>query len=121
MNSVWRDVRYGARMLIRKPGFTIVGICTTAQLKALGARTRDVLLMVLRQGMSLVVIGVVLGVAGAYAVTRTIRSLLFAVGTTDPLTFVLVSLLLAAVGFLACYLPARRATKVDPLIALRYE
>jgi putative ABC transport system permease protein len=88
---------------------------------ALGARTRDVLLMVIRQGMSLVLIGVVLGVAGAYAVTRTIRSLLFEVGTTDPLTFVLVSMLLAIVGFIACYLPARRATKVDPLVALRYE
>jgi putative ABC transport system permease protein len=88
---------------------------------ALGARTRDVLLMVIRQGMSLVVIGVVLGVAGAYAVTRLIRSLLFEVGTTDPLTFVLVSVLLAVVGFVACYLPARRATKVDPLVALRYE
>jgi putative ABC transport system permease protein len=88
---------------------------------ALGARTRDVLLMVIRQGMSLVLIGVVLGVAGAYAVTRTMRSLLFEVGTTDPLTFALVSLLLAFVGFVACYLPARRATKVDPLVALRYE
>ena len=88
---------------------------------ALGARTRDVLLMVIRQGMSLVLIGVVLGVAGAYVVTRTIRSLLFEVGTTDPLTFVLVSMLLAIVGFIACYLPARRATKVDPLVALRYE
>jgi putative ABC transport system permease protein len=88
---------------------------------ALGARTRDVLLMVIRQGMALVVIGVVLGVAGAYAVTRTMRSLLFEVGTTDPLTFVLVSVLLAVVGFVACYLPARRATKVDPLVALRYE
>jgi len=88
---------------------------------ALGARTRDVLLMVIRQGMALVVIGVVLGMAGAYAVTRTIRSLLFEVGATDPLTFVLVSVLLAVVGFVACYLPARRATKVDPLVALRYE
>ena len=88
---------------------------------ALGARTRDVLLMVIRQGMALVVIGVVLGVAGAYAVTRTIRSLLFEVGTTDPVTFVFVSVLLAVVGFVACYLPARRATKVDPLVALRYE
>jgi putative ABC transport system permease protein len=88
---------------------------------ALGARTRDVLLMVIRQGMSLVLIGVVLGVAGAYAVTRTMRSLLFEVGATDPLTFVLVSMLLAIVGFIACYLPARRATKVDPLIALRYQ
>jgi len=88
---------------------------------ALGARARDVLLMVIRQGMSLVLIGVVLGVAGAFALTRTIRGLLFEVGTTDSLTFVLVSLLLAAVGFIACYVPARRATKVDPLVALRYE
>ena len=88
---------------------------------ALGARARDVLLMVIRQGMSLVLIGVVLGVAGAFALTRTMRSLLFEVGPTDSLTFVFVSLLLAAVGFIACYVPARRATKVDPLIALRYE
>ena len=88
---------------------------------ALGARARDVLLMVIRQGMSLVVIGVVIGVAGAFALTRTMRSLLFEVGPTDWLTFVFVSLLLAAVGFIACYVPARRATKVDPLVALRYE
>ncbi len=88
---------------------------------ALGARTRDVLLMVIRQGMALVLLGVVFGVAGAYALTRTIRSLLFEVGATDPLTFLLVPLLLAIVGFIACYLPARRATKVDPLVALRYE
>jgi len=88
---------------------------------ALGARARDVLLMVIRQGMSLVVVGVVFGVAGAFALTRLMRSLLFEVGPDDPLTFVLVSLLLAAVGFIACFVPARRATKVDPLIALRYE
>jgi putative ABC transport system permease protein len=88
---------------------------------ALGARARDVLLMVIRQGMSLVVVGVVFGVAGAFALTRLMRSLLFEVGPTDSLTFVLVSLLLAAVGFIACFVPARRATKVDPLIALRYE
>ena len=88
---------------------------------ALGARARDVLLMVIRQGMSLVIAGVVFGVAGAFALTRLMRSLLFEVGPTDSLTFVLVSLLLAAVGFIACYVPARRATKVDPLIALRYE
>ena len=88
---------------------------------ALGARARDVLLMVIKQGMSLVLVGVVIGIAGAYAVTRTIRSLLFEVGTTDPLTFVAVLLLLVVVGFIACYVPARRATKVDPLVALRYE
>lgn len=88
---------------------------------ALGARARDVLLMVIKQGMWLVLVGVVFGVAGAYAVTRMIRSLLFEVGATDPLTFAIAPLLLAVVGFIACYLPARRATKVDPLIALRNE
>ncbi|HEU4509139.1 MAG TPA: ABC transporter permease [Pyrinomonadaceae bacterium] len=88
---------------------------------ALGARARDVLFMVIKQGMSLVLVGVAIGVAGAYAVTRAIRSLLFEVGATDPLTFVAVLLLLLFVGFVACYVPARRATKVDPLEALRYE
>lgn len=88
---------------------------------ALGARARDVLIMVIKQGMSLVLVGIIFGVAGAYAVTRTIQSLLFEVGTTDPLTFVAVLVLLAVVGFVASYVPARRATKVDPLEALRYE
>ena len=88
---------------------------------ALGAQRRDVLLMVLRQGMSLVFIGVVAGVIGAYALTRTIRSLLFEVGPTDLVTFIFVPVLLALVGLVACYVPARRATKVDPLVALRYE
>jgi putative ABC transport system permease protein len=88
---------------------------------ALGARARDVLFMVIKQGMSLVLAGVAFGLGGAYVLTRTIRSLLFEVGPTDSLTFLLVPLLLAMVGFIACYVPARRATKVDPLVALRYE
>jgi putative ABC transport system permease protein len=88
---------------------------------ALGARRFDVLKLVVRQGMVLALIGVALGLAGAFALTRVMSSLLFAVTTKDPITFGAVAALLIAVAFIACYVPARRATKVDPLVALRYE
>ncbi|HXD33038.1 MAG TPA: ABC transporter permease [Pyrinomonadaceae bacterium] len=88
---------------------------------ALGAQVGDVLRLVLKNGMMLAVAGVVVGLAGALAMTRLLRTLLFGVTPNDLLTFVLVTGGLLFVAFLACYLPARRATKVDPLIALRYE
>lgn len=88
---------------------------------ALGAGRRDVLRLFMGHGMVLVVTGLVLGLAGAVALTRLMSSLLFGVSTTDATTFVLVSVGLILIGMFACYIPARRATKVDPLVALRYE
>jgi putative ABC transport system permease protein len=88
---------------------------------ALGAKPGDVLKMIMKQGMTLALIGVVIGILGSFALTRVIKNLLFNVSATDALTFVAVSLGLASVALLACWIPARRATKVEPTIALRYE
>jgi putative ABC transport system permease protein len=88
---------------------------------ALGAEARDILKMIVRQGMGMVILGVGLGLGGAFGLTRVMSSLLFGVSPTDLFTFAGVSLILATVALLACYIPARRATRVDPMIALRFE
>jgi putative ABC transport system permease protein len=88
---------------------------------ALGAQAKDVLKMVIWRGMRLTMIGVAIGLAAAIALTRVMKSLLFNVSATDPATFALIALLLIAVALIASYIPARRATKVDPLQSIRSE
>ncbi|HKC87511.1 MAG TPA: FtsX-like permease family protein [Blastocatellia bacterium] len=88
---------------------------------ALGAQSADVVRLFIKQGMAMVIFGVALGLIGAFALTRLMKSLLFNVSAIDPLTFVCVALLLSLVALAACYLPARRASRIDPLASLRRE
>jgi putative ABC transport system permease protein len=88
---------------------------------ALGARQIDVLWLVVGHGLKLAVLGIAMGLLGAFVITRVLASFLYGVTATDPIIFIGISLLLAVVALLACYLPARRATEVDPMVALRYE
>jgi len=88
---------------------------------ALGTEGGDILRLVVRQGLRLTGVGVAIGLGGAFGVTRFLKTLLFGVTATDPITYVAVTALLVLVAALACWVPARRATRVDPMAALRYE
>jgi putative ABC transport system permease protein len=88
---------------------------------ALGARPQDIFKLVVGHGIMLTAIGLMIGLAGAFAMTRAMSQILYGVTATDPLTFIGISLLLAGIALVACYIPARKATKVDPMVALRHE
>ena len=109
--GIWGTVAYSVSQRIPEIGIRI----------ALGASAGEIVWMVIRQAMILVVGGIGVGLAGAWALSRFLQGLLFAIKPTDAGTFAAVAVLLAAVALLACYLPARRAARVDPMVALRYE
>jgi putative ABC transport system permease protein len=109
--GVYGVVSFGAAQRTREIGIRM----------ALGATRRGILVAILRQGLQLALIGIATGLAGAFALSRLLRSMLVGVKAGDPGTFISISLLLLTVAVLASYIPARRATKVDPMVALRYE
>ena len=131
VEGVRQDVHYGLRMLRRSPGFTVVVVVTLALgigantaigiRMALGAARGEVTTMVLRRSLMIAAAGITLGLAGAAGVTRVLQGMLFGVTPSDPLTFVVVAAMFAAIALVASYLPAQRAAGVDPLEALRCE
>ena len=122
---VWLSLLGGVLAMVGIYGVMSYGVTQRTQeigiRMALGAQTSDVLKLVIAHGMTLVVTGLVIGLISALALTRLMSGLLFGVSATDPVTFVIIGVLLSGVALLACYIPARRATKVDPMVALRYE
>jgi len=127
-SSVMLGIFAGVALLLASVGiYGVMAFAVTQRTQeigirmALGARTPDVLRLVLRHGMAMALIGIAIGLAGAWALTRFLSKLLVGVTSTDLLTFTIVTLSLLMAALLACYLPARKATKVDPLVALRYE
>jgi putative ABC transport system permease protein len=125
MPGLAQDLGYSVRYWRKHPGFTAVALITLALAigvrVALGARRGDILTMILRQGLRTILVGIVIGLAAVRILTRTLQSLLFGVTASDPLTLAAVIVLLATVALLACYTPARVASRVDPMVALRYE
>ena len=109
--GIYGSISYSTRQRTNEIGVRI----------ALGAQTLDVLRLIVGQGVVLTLVGVVIGLGASFLLTRTIKSFLFGVTPTDPLTFLAISLLLLVTAFIASLIPARRATKVDPLVALRAE
>jgi ABC-type antimicrobial peptide transport system permease subunit len=131
-----QDLRYGLLTLGKSPALTAILALTLALgigvntaiftqeigiRMALGAEARDILKLVARQGLLLVIAGLAVGLIAAWALTRAMASLLIGIGATDPLTYMTVAILLSAVALAACWITARRALRVDPIVALRYE
>ena len=109
--GVYGSINYSTRQRTHEIGLRM----------ALGAQASDVLRLIVGHGLALSLAGVAIGLAASFALTRLMKGLLFGISATDPLTFVAISVLLMSIGLLASWIPARRATKVDPLVALRYE